>query len=541
MTATQAPAPPTPAVAEPAGNDGFGRILRAEWTKFHTVRGWLIGLLVGAVLMVFLGVFLANAQIGCQNNGVQETGPACLPKVPIGPGGEAVQDNYYFVRRSLTGDGSITARLTGLATRLQGNSGPAHPVGGPLGPAGQRVTLPWSKGGIMITASTKQGAAYAAMLATGSNGVRMQYNYTGDIAGLPGQVSAAAPRWLRLVRSGDTVTGYDSINGRVWITVGTVTLSQLPRTIQIGLFATSPTFARVSNFFGGANINASPTTTTAVINDVRLTGSTPLASWTGIDVGGSSQPGPPDIGGYHQAGGAFTVTGAGDIAPLEPGPGSNVPTATISQNLLGAFAALIAFVVVACTFMTSEYRRGLIRTTLAAAPRRGQVLAAKAIVTGLATFAVGLVAVLFCLTLGVAKDRREGLFVLPVSPLAEVRVIVGTAAMLGLMAVLAVCIAAILRRSAITITFGIVAIVLPFLFSVIGVFPAGVGDWLLRLAPAAGFAIQQSIPHYAQVASISAPGGGYYPLSPWAGFAVLLVWVAAAYVLALVLLRRRDA
>ena len=50
MTATQAPAPPTPAVAEPAGNDGFGRILRAEWTKFHTVRGWVIGMIVAPLL-----------------------------------------------------------------------------------------------------------------------------------------------------------------------------------------------------------------------------------------------------------------------------------------------------------------------------------------------------------------------------------------------------------------------------------------------------------------------------------------------------------
>ena len=43
-------------------------------------------------------------------------------------------------------------------------------------------------------------------------------------------------------------------------------------------------------------------------------------------------------------------------------------------------------------FITAEYRRGLIRTTLAAAPRRGQVLLAKAVVTGLVTFVTGLVA-----------------------------------------------------------------------------------------------------------------------------------------------------
>jgi hypothetical protein len=27
----------------PAGHDGFGQLLQAEWTKFRTVRGWVIG------------------------------------------------------------------------------------------------------------------------------------------------------------------------------------------------------------------------------------------------------------------------------------------------------------------------------------------------------------------------------------------------------------------------------------------------------------------------------------------------------------------
>jgi hypothetical protein len=42
-------------------------------------------------------------------------------------------------------------------------------------------------------------------------------------------------------------------------------------------------------------------------------------------------------------------------------------------------------------------------------------------------------------------------------------------------------------------------------------------------------------------ASIYSLINGYYPLSPLAGLAVLLAWVAVAFVLALVLLRRRDA
>ena len=29
-----------------SGRDGFAQLLRAEWTKFRSVRGWVIGLLV---------------------------------------------------------------------------------------------------------------------------------------------------------------------------------------------------------------------------------------------------------------------------------------------------------------------------------------------------------------------------------------------------------------------------------------------------------------------------------------------------------------
>jgi len=62
------------------------------------------------------------------------------------------------------------------------------------------------------------------------------------------------------------------------------------------------------------------------------------------------------------------------------------------------------------------------------------------------------------------------------------------------------------------------------------------------VTPAAGLAIEQSIPRYFQVTTVAAPGqGGYYPLSPYAGFGVLCLWTAAALALALAMLRRRDA
>ncbi len=36
----------------PAGRGGFGQVLRAEWTKFRTVRGWAIGVIVAPLVTV---------------------------------------------------------------------------------------------------------------------------------------------------------------------------------------------------------------------------------------------------------------------------------------------------------------------------------------------------------------------------------------------------------------------------------------------------------------------------------------------------------
>ena len=62
------------------------------------------------------------------------------------------------------------------------------------------------------------------------------------------------------------------------------------------------------------------------------------------------------------------MTGSGDIAPT--GPGSVLPGKPADDGLVGAFAGLIVVIVVGAMFITAEYRRGLIRTTLTASPAR---------------------------------------------------------------------------------------------------------------------------------------------------------------------------
>ncbi len=544
---TQTTAQPQPGAAtgdSPRGT-GFGGLLRAEWTKFRSVRGWVIGMILAALLMVFIGVFAAaNSNIGCQiNGGPPKSGKACVPPIPHGPGDEVVNDSFSFVHQPLTGNGSITARVTSLTGEHADLTGGPVQVGN--GPGMVPGLGPWSKAGIIVKQSTKPGSAYAAMMVTGSNGVRMQYNYTQDAAGMPGKVSAAHPRWLRLTRSGDTITGLDSADGVHWTRVGTAQLTGLPATVQVGMFATSPGYVVTQNSFGGSSKQGGPSQATGVFDHVSLTPAAAGGTWTGTGIGGGGPVAGPGGGPsgrpFTRAGGTFTVTGSGDIAPVTPGLDSGYPTVTVEQSLAGAFLGLIAIVVVAAMFFTVEYRRGLIRTTLAAAPRRGAVLAAKAVVIGAVAFVTGLVASALSVAVGVPKEENQGQVLLTVPALTEVRVIVGTAAVLALAAVFAVALGAVLRRSAAAITVAVVTVVLPFLLAGLNIVPSGVGAWLLRLTPTAGLAIQQSIPRYPQVTSVLSPVRGYYPLSPYAGFAVLCLWAAAALGLAFVLLRRRDA
>ena len=510
--------------------DSFGRLVHAEWTKFRTVRGWVIAMVIAAAVTAGVGLWAASGpQNGCQPSGPNgPIGPpvACKPVNPVGPGGEAVADSFYFVHQTLTGNGTITARVTSLTGLVSRNGGIA-PGENPEQNFVRGTIQPWAKAGIIVTASARPGSAYAAMMVTGQHGVRMEYNYTQDTPGLPGAVSAAAPQWLRLVRSGDTLTGYDSADGSRWTRVGTADLAGLPTAVQAGVFVTSPLAVSAEN--------ASPSVAHAVFDHVSMPG----GGWHGEGIGGSDQY-PSLPGGFRQAGGLFVVHGSGDIAPIGPSPaGLGKPA---DDGLIGAFVGLIVVIVVGAMFITAEYRRGLIRTTLAASPARGRVLAAKATVIGSVTFVAGLIGAAPVVPLGASLLRGHGNYVFPMSALTEVRLVAGTAALLAVAAVLGLAVGTILRHGAGAITAVLALVVVTYFFSAaLPVLPTGAADWLLRVTPAAGFAIQQYVPAYPQVSNAYTPQNGYFPLAPWAGLGVLCLWAALALCLATILIRRRDA
>jgi len=522
------------------GRDGFAQLLRAEWTKFRTVRGWLIGLAVGVVVMAGLGLFTASAsETSCQaQGGPAQSGAACMPSFTLGPGGEPVTDSFYFVHQPLTGDGSITVRVTSMTGLLP----PANAQLGSVGPPSTGDTrpglYPWAKAGIIIKENLNQGSAYAAMMVAADNGVRMQWNYTGDTPGLPGAVSPANPRWLRLTRSGDVITGYDSADGTHWTQVGTVTLSGLPSAVQVGLFAASPQYTITGHAFAGTStIGLGPTQVTARFDNVSGVG----GAWTGEDIGRPLDY--PGFGSYHQAAGQFTVTGTGDIAPVPEGHGGDADSAlTVNEFLVGTFAGLIALGVVAALFITAEYRRSLIRVTFAASPRRARVLAAKAVVVAAVSFVAGVIAAAVAVLAGGAIARSRGYYVFPVSGLTEVKVIIGTGLFAAVAAVLALAVGAIVRRGAAAVAIIVVAIAVPMFLAISSAVPLSAADWLLRLTPAAGISLQQAYPQYGQITGvIYSPLSGYYPLSAWAGFLVMCGWAAVLLGVAAYLLRRRDA
>ena len=534
-------AAPTPYRSNlPAGSAGFLQLLHAEWTKLRTVRGWMVALVVAGLLVVGMA-YLATFH----HQNLVQTGPGSPvvvghPFVPVGPGGEAVTDTFYFVHQPLQGNGSITVRLssmTGLIAQSNGSGSLGHgqAQGSSSGTAARPGLVPWAKAGLIIKEGTTPGSTYAALMITGAHGVRLQYDYTHDIAGPPAAASTASPRWLRLSRSGDVLSGSGSADGAHWTTVGSVRLAGLPQTAQAGLFVTSPPLVPSRVF-----TSPSASSATAVFDQVSLAGRWPQNAWSGLGVGAGSVGGgtvAPTLGagGFRQTGGAFAVTGSGDIAPVVGDVGY-----TPYESLQGVFVGLLVVIVLGALFLTAEYRRGLIRSSFAASPRRGRVLAAKALVLGAAAFAVGLIATAIALPLGDRLLRATGNYLYPVSALTELRVMLGTAALFALAAVLALALGAILRRSAGVVAAGIVLFVLP---SVLGAsyLPTSAEQWLLRLTPAAGYAIQQSLVRYPQVSAAYTAANGYFPLAPWAGFAVLCAYVALALGLAAVLLRRRDA
>ncbi|MGW0662341.1 ABC transporter permease subunit [Streptodolium elevatio] len=534
--------PPKPAAYRSAlarGGDGFVRLLHAEWTKLRTVRRWTIVMLSAVAVTILVSTLSAGG------DSVSGGGGGAPPR---GPDGTRVVDAFQFVGQPLAGDGTVTARVTGLTRDTAEEDDRSMTLGG-------GKPAPWAKAGVIVKASTTPGSTYAAMMLTQSHGVRFQTDFTVDRAG--SSAPPSSPRWLRLTRAGNVVTGYESADGVVWDKVGSATLEGLPASAEVGLFVTSPGLFAVERQFGSTSVEGGPSSATGTFDGFSVDGRTE-GPVRGVDVGapprGPRVPGAPDRpdgpagegpgpdgpgnNTASESGGVHTLTASGDIAPMES------ETDLAQRSLEGAMIGLIPLAALGVLFITAEYRKGMILTTFTASPRRGRVLAAKALVLGTAAFAVGLVASVASFLIGQPLLRSSGLRPpqFPEPSLGDGRVfaaVVGTAGVLALVAVFAMALGALLRNTAAAVSVIIVLLVLPQIL--LSGLPLDAARFIMQATPVAGFAVQRTTDDFGQVDSACIPEDGCYPQAPWAGFGVLLLYTLAALALAAWRIRRRAA
>jgi ABC-2 type transport system permease protein len=189
----------------------------------------------------------------------------------------------------------------------------------------------------------------------------------------------------------------------------------------------------------------------------------------------------------------------------------------LGQLLIGSLGVL---------FVSGEYSTGMIRSTLAAVPKRVPVLWAKlaVFVSVVGTSMIVITFVAFLSAQGLLSHYRTGF---SLSDPGVLRVVLGTGIYLTLIGVIGAMLAWIVRSTpGSLVAFVGVVLVLPVLFGdALGNWGKNIGKFL---PSSAGTRFAESIPDG-------------YTLTPWWGLVVLVGWVLLGLVVAGVLLRRRDA
>jgi ABC-type transport system involved in multi-copper enzyme maturation permease subunit len=209
--------------------------------------------------------------------------------------------------------------------------------------------------------------------------------------------------------------------------------------------------------------------------------------------------------------------GAAAIASFDP----------VSASLSGVQLAQIATGVLGVMLITSEYATGLIRTTLAAVPRRLPVLWGKAAMVAAVTIAVTAPAALAAFVAGQSVLSRQHLSVSLSHP-GVAQAVIGSALYLAVCGLLGLALGALLRSAAggISALFGLF-FALPIVASFL---PGSWSDEINKYLPStAGLAVTAVHPDPAT------------SLAPWTGLGVSCLYAAVLLVLAALRTRRGDA
>jgi ABC-2 type transport system permease protein len=193
----------------------------------------------------------------------------------------------------------------------------------------------------------------------------------------------------------------------------------------------------------------------------------------------------------------------------------------------GMMIAQITAIVLGTLVVTSEYGTGMIRATLAATPRRGAVLAAKALVVSVTLFVVGTLTAFAGYLAGNWFLDREGVG-LALSDEGVVRSLFGSGLYMAGLGLFAAALGLLLRHTA-----AVLSTVLGLIF-VVGqmawLLPGTWGEWVAKAMPGnAGGSVTTPVAFNPEL------------LAPWTGFAVFAGEVAALLLVAWLTFRRRDA
>jgi regulation of enolase protein 1 (concanavalin A-like superfamily) len=140
-------------------------------------------------------------------------------------------DEFRFVYMPMSGDGSIVARVASIQN-----------------------THAWAKAAVMIRETTSPGSTHAMTLVSAARGLALQYRpiTNGTSAGTPA-VAGTAPRWVRLVRQGNTFISSTSSDGTTWREIGRTSIV-MGTNVLAGLAVTSHAPTHTTSVFDNVTI-----------------------------------------------------------------------------------------------------------------------------------------------------------------------------------------------------------------------------------------------------------------------------------------------
>jgi ABC-2 type transport system permease protein len=193
----------------------------------------------------------------------------------------------------------------------------------------------------------------------------------------------------------------------------------------------------------------------------------------------------------------------------------------------GLMIAQVTAVVLGTLVATSEYGTGMIRATLAAVPRRGSVLAAKAIVLTGTLLVVGTVTAFAGYLGGNAFLSAKGVGV-PLDGDGVLRALLGSGLYLAGLGLLSMAVGLLVRHTAAALS-AVLAVVF-VLGNMAFLLPGSWGEWVAKVLPGnAGSPVATPVSFNPDL------------MGPWTGFAVFAAEVAVLLAVAAAVFRRRDA